>query len=432
MMHCTIDDIKSSCVKVALGYDLYPVGELVFETDGSRQVSVFRYDREWIKRPGAFPLSPLMPLSEYPIKSAGEINVDGDNMRLALPGVISDTIPDFWGRSIMKDYLGDISEFEYLIAVNDVTRQGALRFLDEEGKLLSFTASPVPEHDDIKEIMHLHRDFQDGYPDREKIAKIVGNAPGGARPKADFNDNGTLSIAKFPSIHDFLPVERMEVATLRLAAKCGLRSANAYLLFADTDLPITVLKRFDRVGERRVHYISAQSFLGCEKSETNYYTDLIMKMPRQCGTMVPRELEELHNRIMFMILVSNQDDHLKNHGFLYSNHNRWLLSPAFDINPDPARSGYLETGISPDSGYDASIEAAIEAAPYFRVSEDTARVRAAVMAQRITAEWKNLCRDTGMSEEAIRWYTPAFEHEEMQLALGKLHPQIKLADMPQP
>ena len=426
-MHYSIEDIKSGCVKVALGHDLYPVGELVFETDGFREVSVFRYDPEWLNRPGAFALSPLIPLSEYPVKSAGDVN--GNNMRLALPGVISDTIPDFWGRAIMDDYLHEINEFEYLLAVNDVTRQGALRFLDEKGKSLSSTAPPVSGPDDIVDIMHLHRDFQDGCSDRKKIAKIVGNAPGGARPKADFNNNGTLSIAKFPSIDDFLPIERMEVATLRLAARCGLRSSKAHLIFADTDLPITILKRFDRIGERRIHYISAQSFLGCEKNETNYYTDLVMKMPRHCGIMVPRELEELHNRIMFTILVSNQDDHLKNHGFLYCDHDRWMLSPAFDINPEPARSGYLETGISPDSGYAASIEAAIEAAPYFRVSEDLARARAAVMARRITAEWQGLCRNTGMSDKAIRWYKPAFEHPEMQLALGKLQPRTEPAEL---
>ena len=145
-------------------------------------------------------------------------------------------------------------------------------------------------------------------------------------------------------------------------------------------------------------------------------------MREHCGgaDLVVSELKELHDRILFTILVSNNDDHLKNHGFLYADDGAWVLSPAFDINPQPERHRHLETGISPLSGHEASIEAAVEAAPFFDISEDDARARAAAMAGQITEEWRSQCKKVGMTSADIRNYAPAFENEEMKLALGKL------------
>ena len=420
-----MDDIKTRRITVALGADMYPVGELVFETDEIEQVSRFKYCQDWLNRPGAFALSPFMPLSESPIY--GFADADDDNMRLALPGPISDTIPDYWGRHIIDHLLNfETDEFEYLIAINDTTRQGALRFLDEEGHLLSSSVPPIPESKNITRIMNDHRLLEECHFDKKDIlSRIVGNSPGGARPKSDFNNHGNLSIAKFTSKHDILPVERMEVATLHLASRIGLRVAQADLLLANTDRPIAVLKRFDRIGERRIHYISAWSFTGHKEPVGAFYTDIVDKMRSQCGSahIISRERNELYNRILFTILVSNEDDHLKNHGFIYAGNNAWILSPAFDINPKPWRSGYLETGISPLSGYRPSIEGAIEAAPFFNISEDDARNRVVDMAGQITDEWQGHCRNAGISDEDIRRYRPAFENEEMKLALGKLRHQ---------
>ena len=272
-----------------------------------------------------------------------------------------------------------------------------------------------------------YRAIEANDPDAQTYAnKIIRNAGGlgGARPKSDYDDEGKLSIAKFTSDRDTMPIERMEVATLNLAASVGLRAAGARLILERSDRPIAIIERFDRIGDRRKHYVSARTFLDLERTEGAYYTDIADAMRERCGgaDLVTSELKELHDRILFTILVSNNDDHLKNHGFLYADDGDWVLSPAFDINPQPERHRHLETGISPLSGHAASIEAAIEAAPFFDVSEDNARARAVAMAEQITGEWRSQCKRVGMTSADIRNYAPAFENEEMKLALGKLRP----------
>ena len=416
-------------VTVAIGSGLHKVGELIFETDHRRQSSVFTYAKEWLTRPGAFALAPSMPLSEYPVFSSG----DRSNRRSALPGALSDTTPDSWGRGIIQKALGHPpNEFEYLLAVNDLTRQGAIRLLDERGRALSFAQPPTPRLNDISNVMQYYRAIEANHPDAQALAtKLVGSAGslGGARPKSDFVENGILSIAKFTSDRDTMPIERMEVATLHLAAGVGLRTAKASLVLADSAQPIAIIERFDRLGKHRLHYLSAQTFLGLEEATGGYYTDIVDTMREHCGDadLVTVELKELHDRIMFTILVANNDDHLKNHGFLYADDNIWVLAPAFDINPQPLRHRHLETGISPLSGNTASIEAAIEAAPFFDIAEDDARNRAVAMAEQITHEWRTHCSNTGMTPADIRNYAPAFENEEMQLALGKLGSGMNLA-----
>ncbi len=261
-------------VKVAIGAGLYGVGELIFETDGRRQTSRFTYSEEWLNRPGAFALAPSMPLSEYPVYSSGHRS----SQRSALPGPISDTAPDSWGRGIIQKALGHLpNELEYLLAVNDLTRQGALRFLDGEGRPLSFAEPPTPRLNEIGRVMRYQQAIEANDPNAQAIAnRIVGSAGslGEARPKSDFDDDGVLSIAKFTSERDTMQVERMEVATLRLAASAGLRAAKARLILADTDRPVAIIERFDRIGDRRMLYISAQTFLEIEAATGGYYTDI--------------------------------------------------------------------------------------------------------------------------------------------------------------
>ena len=140
-----------------------------------------------------------------------------------------------------------------------------------------------------------------------------GSTLGGARPKSDFEDaDGTLHVAKYTTELDRLPVERMEVATLRLAAEVGLRVAKGRLALGRTEYPVALIERFDRDGEQRLHYVSAKTFLGFTSNETGCYADLADAMRSACGDGLRGELRELHRRLVFNILVSNDDDHLKN------------------------------------------------------------------------------------------------------------------------
>ena len=158
---------------------------------------------------------------------------------------------------------------------------------------------------------------------------------------------------------------------MHLAGRAGINAARARIGLDNTDKPVAIIARFDRNGRQRIPYISARTFMGREVPDPVYYTDIADMMVAHSAEP-EQQLHELYRRILFNILVSNNDDHLQNHGFLYAGNNRWRLSPAFDINPQPLRHPQLKTGISELSGNAASIEAAVEAAPFFGVAQDTA------------------------------------------------------------
>ena len=398
---------------VAIGKALAPVGFLDFEARPDKQVSAFWYADEWLAHEHAFRIAPDMPLTRGSMFASG----GAADPRPALPGVFADCAPDGWGRRLIREALGHTpTELEYLIGVNDFTRQGALRFLDSRGVPLADAGTAVPRMARLPDLRQLAHAFESNQGDIRAVAHALrgaGSSLGGARPKSDFeDDNGDLYLAKYTSEKDTLPVERMEVAALRLASEVGLRAATARLALRETPFPVALIRRFDRVDGARLHYVSARSFLGDVGNEGGYYTDLADVMRANCGgeETVLEELQELYRRILFTILVSNEDDHLKNHGFLYAGNGAWKLSPAFDINPTPDRRMSLKTGISEISGYEASIKACIEAAPFFAVDEDAARADALGMAETISRRWRPLCIEMGMDSNECGQYAAAFEH----------------------
>lgn len=402
-------------LKVAIGDAPTPVGFLVFEARPDKQVSAFWYADEWLAHPDAFPIAPGMPLGRGRMfASAGAADP-----RPALLGIFADCAPDGWGRRLIRDSHGRTpTEIEYLARVNDYTRQGALRFLDANDVPLANAVPPVPRMARLPDIRRLAHAFETNQGDIRAIAHELrgpGSSLGGARPKSDFEgEDGELYIAKYTSAKDAYPVERMEVVALRLASEVGLRASTAHLALGETPYPVALIRRFDRTRGSRRHYASARTFLGDLGNEGGFYSDLADVMRAYCGDeqSVIGELRELYRRILFTILVSNEDDHLKNHGFLYVGHGAWKLSPAFDINPTPDRRFNLKTGISELSGFEASIVAAIEAAPFFGLTEDEARADALGMSEKIARRWRPLCREMGMNSSECDRYAPAFEFRE--------------------
>ena len=403
-------------VRVALGEALRAVGEIVFETDGRRETSMFRYAAEWLDAPRRFAIAPAMPLSGTPFYSAAT----RERRRSALPGPIADGAPDSWGRGLIRKSLpGMLTELDYLLAVDDGTRQGALRYLGEEGRPLSRAYPPTPrlaELDELRRLAGLSVDALSRDPAaRERLLGSAGSL-GGARPKASVRDEGgNLTIAKFTSDDDTMPIERAEVATLKLARAAGMNAASARIELGDTDRPVALVDRFERVAGDRVHYLSAQSFIDAETATGAYYTDIADAL--RAHALDPRaQLTELFRRVLFTILVSNNDDHLKNHGLLHAGGGLWALSPAFDINPQPYRRRHLETGISEISGNAASIEAAVDAAPFFDIERDAAVAMLSGMVSTIDGQWRACCRAAGMSAAEIAMYEPAFDHDESRIA----------------
>ena len=171
--------------------------------------------------------------------------------------------------------------------------------------------------------------------------------------------------------------------------------------------------------------MSAQTLLEARRGESRFYTDIADGLRVVCRTDMEAlaEMVELHLRILFTILVSNNDDHLKNHGLL-AGEGSWALAPAFDINLQPFRHREFKTGISEVSWFDASVEAWIEAAPFFERTEDNARRQVAAMAEAISSRRRSSLLANGLTEDQCNEYAPAFEHEETRIALGMGSPSV--------
>ena len=313
---------------VAIGERLRRVGTVRFGGVSERQISFFRYADEWIENPSAFALAPSLPLSDQRSHFASL----PDDASTSIPGIFSDCAPDAWGRSLIARASGTPRhEMGYVLAVDDRTRQGALRFLDDEGKPLADDLRPTPRVLDLPHLHSLCQNIESGIGDLQASARELRGATaslGGVRPKSVVVDeNGTLHVAKFTMLGDTMPVERVEVATLSLARDVGIRASRATLARPAGSLPVALVERFDREpGEYgRRHYMSAQTLLEARRGESRFYTGIADGLRAVCRRDMEAltEMAELHLRILFTILVSNNDDHLKNHGLLYAGEGSW-------------------------------------------------------------------------------------------------------------
>lgn len=130
------------------------------------------------------------------------------------------------------------------------------------------------------------------------------------------------------------------------------------------------------------------------------------------------DLHELWARMAFNVLVTNTDDHLKNHGFIYADNGLWRLSPLFDVNPQAERHRYLKTAIIEGEPFEASLDLAVAAAEFFDLSQIEARMRAREMASLIANRWRPLMRQFGIGGEDLKSLADAFEHSEADKALS--------------
>ncbi|WP_312596817.1 HipA domain-containing protein [Brevundimonas sp.] len=289
--------------QVALGEGLLRVGRLRFTEAGPRQFSNFTYNPDWIEDPRAFALQPDLPLQGGAFFATGQPG----HMRDALAGTFSDAAPDTWGRRLLeRAYGAGLSEFEYLTLSDDACRQGALRFLDENGEVIRGAAEAVPRLVDLEAITRIARAYEQGQDisveDMQALAGAGGS--GGARPKANVQDGDTLWLAKFTSAHDQAPIERVEVATLSLARACGIWTPEVRLELADTAFPVALIQRFDRRGRARIPYISARTALLKTGAALGSYTEII-DFIRAWGADSAADFRELYLRLIFRCCQSN-------------------------------------------------------------------------------------------------------------------------------
>lgn len=431
--------VTAKRVDVRIGKGAVPVGELIYEVSGVREASVFTYHASWLQRRNAFALAPDMPLRDAPFYGSRNGNWS------ALPLPVSDGAPDSWGRTIIRTALKDengrgraLTDMDYLLESDDFLRSGALRYFDSAAPDAVALAPPravtVPRLFEMDDIIAASRAFEadpEGYQaNRARLLAddLLPNAGslGGARPKVNVSDDaGNLWIAKLAKQGDTYALARTELLALRLADQVGISVAQSELLATTAQrFPVALVRRFDRGRDgARIPFISAQTFMGLQGTEPGNYVDLAHRMMQFCED--PKgQMQELHRRLLFTVLIQNADDHLRNHGFLATVDGKWRLSPAYDINPVPEEGVTLKTAISDLHGYEMSVEAVIEAAPFFEVSEDEAARTARDMAVSISGSWRQIGASLGMTSSDFRAVAPALESRQIEVAkrLGQPRP----------
>jgi serine/threonine-protein kinase HipA len=225
-----------------------------------------------------------------------------------------------------------------------------------------------------------------------------------------------LSVGKFPSVQDERAVTKGEVLAMQLAKASGLQVAEARLVENDR-VPVALIRRFDRTANGlRIPYISAATLLGTDPAaaQEHFYTEIVDAV-RVHGADAQADIEELWRRMAFSVLITNVDDHLRNHGFLHASRGQWRLAPAFDLNPFPDRVRELKTWISEDTGPEATVEALLSVIAYFRIPRGRAN-KMLDQIERAVSQWHQTGLALGMTKKELAQFTDAFEHREREAA----------------
>jgi serine/threonine-protein kinase HipA len=419
-------------IRVALGENAHDLGTLRFDAQGTRESAAFAYGAEWLGAGDGFAIDPGIPLVTGPQFHRRE---RGGSV---FQGAIADTEPDGWARRvILRDHAKrrqeakrtgadvenrPLNALDFLLAVDDVSRVGALRFQDEDGvfqRAAEAGRRTVPPLIELGHLLSASHAVETHTETAEDLRYLRGRATslGGLRPKCTVvDDDGRLSIGKFPSVGDDRAVTKGEVLALRLADAAGINAAEASLVESEGSA-VALIRRFDRVlSGGRLMYVSAATMLGVEVAESgeHAYTEIVDAL-RMHGAAPQADTEELWRRIAFSILITNVDDHLRNHGFLHVDRGQWRLAPAFDVNPFPDRVRELKTWVSEDAGPEATIEALMSVLPYFRIAPPRAR-QILREVERAVSRWRYAGRGLGMTTQELDQFADAFEHEERAAA----------------
>lgn len=408
-------------VYISLGETNHFVGRLWCHDRNGRERASFEYDKAWLKHPERFALEPALTLTE------GAFHTQVDQR---LFGAMGDSAPDRWGRVLMRraettrakeagETARTLREVDFLLGVNDESRQGALRFSKEMGGafLSPKGKKTIPPLVNLPRLLSATERFLDHEEDNEDLRLLLapGSSLGGARPKASIRDQeNQISIAKFPRKDDEFNLVGWEAVVLRLADKSGIRIPDWHYERI-SDKPVLIMRRFDRTpnGER-IPFLSALSMLGAKDGEEHSYLEIVDALRRH-GAMPQADMAELWRRIVFNILISNTDDHLRNHAFIYEREKGWRLSPAYDMNPTPIeiKPRILTTAIDLHDRT-ASLDLALSVARDFRLSLDQAKEIIKEVWQGV-AQWKEVSRTFGLQREIDRMAS-AFEHEDAHKA----------------
>ena len=403
-------------VFVADGDESTLAGRMYSHFRSGAESASFVYDDRFLANPDAFALDPSLPLV------AGTLQTP---VGRSLFGAFADSLPDRWGRTLIRraeraraDVAGttprSMSEVDLLLGVRDDLRQGALRFrIDDQGPFLAVEDAGVPALTDLPALLAIAAGVEQdtaGYDELRRLLR-AGSSLGGARPKAHVLDQaGRLAIAKFPSASsDTWNVMAWEKVALDLARAAGITVPDS-LLIRIGDRHVLIVDRFDRRGAVRTGYASAMTMLEARDGDQHSYLEIAAVIEERSAAATV-ELHQLWRRMAFSILISNTDDHLRNHGFLHQRGDSWTLSPAFDLNPNPALGPkYLSTAISFDDTR-ARVNTLLEVAQFFRLDASSALDVLGEVTQ-ATANWRQVAASHGLTQRDLDDMAPAFEHAE--------------------
>lgn len=391
------------------------VGTLRSDLVKAKEHFSFTYDAVWLQSKFVQQIDP-----ELHLYAGEQHNNEQQNFRIFL-----DSCPDRWGRLLMKRREAIIArqedrkprvlnESDYLLGVHDMYRMGALRFkLDIDGDFLdnnkALAAPPITSLRELEHAVSQVENANDIYdPDYLKWLNMLispGSSLGGARPKScviDSDDN--LWIAKFPSAHDDYDIGAWEFVVYQLADDAGIDMSECLLEKFNSQHHTFLTKRFDRTEESRLYFTSAMMQLGYDDGDEGASYLELAQFLTDHGSNTKEDLAELWRRIVFNIAVSNTDDHLRNHGFIYHK-GGWLLSPAYDINPvTPVNGLHLNINENDNS---LNYDLAMEVINFFQLSEkDALKIKNKILSS--VRNWQVLATKAGISRAEQQLMAPAF------------------------
>lgn len=376
------------------------VGRLYVDHLRGKEIFSFEYDSTWLNSKYAQTLDPDLGLF------SGKQYLRDNKPNF---GLFLDSSPDRWGRVLMKRReailaksenrpINTLLESDFLLGVYDLHRMGALRFKKNiDGEFLDNNRDySTPPWTSIRELEHasleLERNIEQGNPEILRWLNMLmapGSSLGGARPKASVQGvDGSLWIAKFPSQKDEHNTGAWEMVVHDLAQNAGINIADAMAKKYNSKHHTYLTKRFDRTDDgQRIHFASAMTLLGytdgASSQEGVSYLELV-EFIIQNGANVKEDLIELFKRVVFSVAVSNTDDHLRNHGFILTK-SGWVLSPAYDINPNPDGTG-LKLNISEEDN-SLDFDVTLSVAKYFRLTDQEAK-EIIEKIKKVASDWK--------------------------------------------
>lgn len=409
-------------VYVELNEVLCFVGRLWARVRKGRESATFEYARSWLQHPNRFALEPALMLIDGPQHTA---------VNKMIFGALGDSAPDRWGRVLMRraerqraqiaeSTPRTLMEIDYLLMVHDESRQGALRFCKQKsGPFLSDNKIQIPPLIELPKLLSATERLVADHETAADIQLLLapGSSLGGARPKASILDrDGCLAIAKFPHKDDEADTVLWEAVALTLAKLAKIHVPD-WRLENVAGKSVLISRRFDRIRNKRRPYISAMSMLGANDNDPRSYLEIVDSII-QYGAFIEKDIQQLWRRLIFNILISNTDDHLRNHGFIYIGTEGWQLSPAFDLNPVPIeiKPRILTTTIDLHDG-SASLELALSVADYFQLEQMIAKKIIGEIAE-VVSTWQIVAKHTGLTKQEINRMESAFEHQELAKALS--------------